>query len=583
MADTAKPDAPPAEAAPAEAAPAELPEPSADCKHFPAFKEGVGQVTVCVEMPRDDGGNVLYEEAGGAITRMNVDTVSSLERRTSDPTEVAIVFDFGESEAVYSFPDPQTRQLFYQAMLPCNPYGADVEDKSEVKQMAFFLAIIDTSKPVPEGDKFSLTSDKHDVYCFMLKGDNREAWQTMLTGYFEETHVCKEELTSNNPDIGHDLICFTHSDLAYLVGNCQTSTSMSAETQDSSALTFWLGETSFAIYASDAEEYEDCYIGSWQLDLHQFRHFFAMGSTVTKAIPLSGSEIAKGSCGSEGNFIWRSSPDLFEGASFQKTNGSLPFGTYCSIKAGAVAPYMPPPEGHSNYVLILDNLRASGVSTENGEAAYVYMGGQFCDDRRTSSKTGTQNPVWQFERQIGGQSQNTIEVLQVPTYVSDTSYLMSQRLMIAVMDDNKGEDDPMLGYAFLPLKKCCQEPDTAHEFVLDMSFFMTGTCSLTGRISAHRMESEVKAGGSVKPDAGGENRKIIQQYFRRYDLDESGTINSSEELQQLCTNLSVRLELRFTVSDIDAKVTSAGNMEENNWDIDTFIEWFSKEFEVEVQ
>jgi len=257
------------------------------------------------------------------------------------------------------------------------------------------------------------------------------------------------------------------------------------------------------------------------------------------------------------------------------------------LKASAVIPAMEQlssqPAVKPNCVLILDNLRASGVSFENGEAAYVYVGAQFCEDRRTSSKTGTATPVWSYERTIGGQSQNSIEVLQLPTYAADIDYLKTQRLMIAVMDDTKGEDDPMIGYGFLPLSKCVSELDTAHEFVLDLTFFTQITCSLTGRISAHKMESEVKQTTSVKADSKGDNRKIISQYFRRYDLDESGTINTYEELQQLCTNLSVRLELSWTVSDIDAKVTSAGNMEENSWQMDEFIEWFGQEFDVEVQ
>jgi hypothetical protein len=36
---------------------------------------------------------------------------------------------------------------------------------------------------------------------------------------------------------------------------------------------------------------------------------------------------------------------------------------------------------------------------------------------------------------------------------------------------------------------------------------------------------------------------VVEQFFDRYDLDASGTINSERELQQLTTNLIVRLRI----------------------------------------
>merc|ERR1711939_437865 len=53
-------------------------------------------------------------------------------------------------------------------------------------------------------------------------------------------------------------------------------------------------------------------------------------------------------------------------------------------------------------------------------------------------------------------------------------------------------------------------------------------------------------------------KTLMHDYFNRYDLDGSQTINSSEELKQLCTNLVVKLDLPMDVSDIDEKVASAG-------------------------
>merc|ERR1712046_14550 len=47
-------------------------------------------------------------------------------------------------------------------------------------------------------------------------------------------------------------------------------------------------------------------------------------------------------------------------------------------------------------------------------------------------------------------------------------------------------------------------------------------------------------------------KSLMADYFNRYDLDGSQSINSSEELKQLCTNLVVKLDLPMDVSDIDA-------------------------------
>jgi len=105
---------------------------------------------------------------------------------------------------------------------------------------------------------------------------------------------------------------------------------------------------------------------------------------------------------------------------------------------------------------------------------------------------------------------------------------------------------------------------------------------------------EVKAERSVaatdmgKKDEDGkmwisdELKSMMNDYFTRYDLDGSGTINSAEELKQLCTNLVVKLELDMDVTTIDAHVSSAGNMEDKekgNWNFDTFLKWYLQMFE----
>ena len=71
----------------------------------------------------------------------------------------------------------------------------------------------------------------------------------------------------------------------------------------------------------------------------------------------------------------------------------------------------------------------------------------------------------------------------------------------------------------------------------------------------------------------------LEKYFHRYDLDESGTLNDNEELQQLCTNLCFKLQLELAGDEIDAVVGCAGNLNDDNaWDVEEFCEWFSERF-----
>jgi hypothetical protein len=73
--------------------------------------------------------------------------------------------------------------------------------------------------------------------------------------------------------------------------------------------------------------------------------------------------------------------------------------------------------------------------------------------------------------------------------------------------------------------------------------------------------------------------ELIETYFHRYDLDESGTINSNEELQQLTTNLAFKLRLGLTGIEIDETVGSVGNLDDSNgMTLDVFAEWFKDSF-----
>jgi len=548
---------------------------------------------------------LVYEETATGVNTFPAKNIVSLERVTSDPTELQIMSD---DIFTYSFPDSASRQQFYQALLCSNPFGT-ASGTCETRDVNVIMMTINADSEPPADEGFWNTDGSwpqgYDVYACKINGPHKEAWGEAIKAALSETCDAREELSAIDIDqmIGHDLRCYVSYSCTKLISNCMSSQIQEAETNSSSAVTFWIGETSYCVYASSESEYEDCYIGSWQLDLHQCRHILGIGPTVHEAVPLSGGELSQGTCGSEGEFLWRSSPGQFEGpATPGKTSPVMAGIETMVINAPAVVPAVRS-QGASNVVLVVDNLRAMDLADESIEAqAYVYIGAQFCEDRRTSAKTGTANPVWAFDKKVAGMSQSTSEVLQMPTHGADIEYLQAQRLMVAVMDDSKGEDDPIIGYGFLPLQQCLSELDTAIEFNIDLTFFMQSNCTLTGRISAHAMnsmddvsKSKSKSSGdadTTKADssaAGGlkgnptENAKIISQYFRRYDLDLSGTINSQDELQQLCTNLCVRIELPFGVDHIDSKVNSAGNMAELEWTVVQFAEWFGTEFEVNLE
>jgi len=73
--------------------------------------------------------------------------------------------------------------------------------------------------------------------------------------------------------------------------------------------------------------------------------------------------------------------------------------------------------------------------------------------------------------------------------------------------------------------------------------------------------------------------ELIETYFHRYDLDESGTINSNEELQQLTTNLAFKLKLGLTGNEIDETVGSVGDLnDENGMTLEVFTLWFKEHF-----
>eukprot|EP00656_Telonema_subtile_P058437 TRINITY_DN9897_c0_g2_i4.p1 TRINITY_DN9897_c0_g2~~TRINITY_DN9897_c0_g2_i4.p1 ORF type:complete len:253 (+),score=81.36 TRINITY_DN9897_c0_g2_i4:94-852(+) len=72
--------------------------------------------------------------------------------------------------------------------------------------------------------------------------------------------------------------------------------------------------------------------------------------------------------------------------------------------------------------------------------------------------------------------------------------------------------------------------------------------------------------------------EMVRAFFNRYDLDLSGTMNSSNELKQLTVNLIVNLQLDTTVEAIEQSITGAGALEYNPWDIAQFKIWFFSTF-----
>merc|ERR1712028_332530 len=80
------------------------------------------------------------------------------------------------------------------------------------------------------------------------------------------------------------------------------------------------------------------------------------------------------------------------------------------------------------------------------------------------------------------------------------------------------------------------------------------------------------------PDEGinqEELRETQLKYFNRYDLDGSKTINSAEELMQLCTNLTVKLNLKVRIADLQALVDE-NDLDAEEWDFEEFKEWFDE-------
>jgi F0F1-type ATP synthase membrane subunit b/b' len=104
----------------------------------------------------------------------------------------------------------------------------------------------------------------------------------------------------------------------------------------------------------------------------------------------------------------------------------------------------------------------------------------------------------------------------------------------------------------------------------------TSAAVATAAIAATATDGADKDGGK---DTQSDLDKQIHRLFLRYDLDGSGTINSFDELEQLCCNLGYRLELELNPKQID---TIIGKVKEENpsieWELQEFSTWFKATF-----
>jgi len=72
--------------------------------------------------------------------------------------------------------------------------------------------------------------------------------------------------------------------------------------------------------------------------------------------------------------------------------------------------------------------------------------------------------------------------------------------------------------------------------------------------------------------------KIMRTAFERYDLDDSSTINSREELEQLVLNLVFKLHLSTKKQKIDEILSKMPDPEKKPMNFEQFTQWFESAF-----
>merc|ERR1712166_21901 len=96
-------------------------------------------------------------------------------------------------------------------------------------------------------------------------------------------------------------------------------------------------------------------------------------------------------------------------------------------------------------------------------------------------------------------------------------------------------------------------------------------------------EEEMPAAPEASPAAGSDLDCKLREYFCRYDLDGSDTVNNNDEMQQLVTNAIFKLKLMVAPDAVEKRIADAGNMDELNWKFDDFQSWFKEAFAKEIR
>eukprot|EP00658_Telonema_sp_P-2_P020632 TRINITY_DN18174_c0_g2_i1.p1 TRINITY_DN18174_c0_g2~~TRINITY_DN18174_c0_g2_i1.p1 ORF type:complete len:483 (+),score=95.88 TRINITY_DN18174_c0_g2_i1:182-1630(+) len=130
-------------------------------------------------------------------------------------------------------------------------------------------------------------------------------------------------------------------------------------------------------------------------------------------------------------------------------------------------------------------------------------------------------------------------------------------------------------------------PQTRRALVVECTALLTQASHLLGKeyaealaIYERRVDAALEsAEGDIEANALLELDQALPDFFERYDLDQSGTINSLEELDYLCTNLmySFGMYVTFPAADeVRLACEAEGLSDDNEWDLEQFTDWFHR-------
>jgi len=85
------------------------------------------------------------------------------------------------------------------------------------------------------------------------------------------------------------------------------------------------------------------------------------------------------------------------------------------------------------------------------------------------------------------------------------------------------------------------------------------------------------------PPAGSDLDCKLREFFNRYDLDGSNTVNNNDEMQQLVTNAIFKLKLMVAPDCVEKRIADAGDMDELQWKFEDFSSWFKEAFAKEIR